>query len=199
MKPAPLLDHGRTATGEAACQNRRPEGEHGGPHPDTTAAGAPRKHWYDIAHEKLRTVNGPPTLQFCDINLRAYAVQERARELDRRGRELLGEPSLPMRIVSKAVEAIALARAERQDSLEREPVVSDPGVRVSRYDGSGRAPVRSGNFGRADLARREAALWPAVPRRVRLDETTKLRVEHEEPREEAVEAGVKKKRLAVVD
>ena len=127
------------------------------------------------------------------------AVQERARELDRRARELLGEPSLPMRIVSKAVEAIALARAERHDALDRAPVVSDPGVRVSRYDGSGRAPVRSWNFGKADLARREAALWPAMPRRVRLDETAKLRVEHEEPREEIGEPVVKKKRLAVVD
>ncbi len=23
------------------------------------------KRWFDVAHEKLRTVNGPPTLQFC--------------------------------------------------------------------------------------------------------------------------------------
>jgi len=125
---------------------RSPEGEHGGPDPDTTAAGASR--------------------------------------------------------VSKAVETIALARAERQDALERAPVVSDPGLRVSRYDGNGNAPVRSGNFGRADLKRqvaRPGAIWPR--RRVRLDETTpeKVRVEHQEVREEIGEMVVKKKRLAVVD
>jgi haloalkane dehalogenase len=30
------------------------------------------KKWFDLAHEKLRTVNGPPTLQFAKLNLRAY-------------------------------------------------------------------------------------------------------------------------------
>jgi hypothetical protein len=109
-----------------------------------------------------------------------------------------------MRVVSKAVETIALARAERQDALERAPVVSDPGLRVSRYDGSGSAPVRTGNFGRADLARRnvtrgESTFWPR--RRVRLDDATpeKVRVEHQEAREEIAEPVARKKRLAVVD
>ncbi|MCC6217586.1 MAG: radical SAM protein [Polyangiaceae bacterium] len=30
------------------------------------------KKWFDLAHEKLRTVLGPPTLQFAELNLRAY-------------------------------------------------------------------------------------------------------------------------------
>lgn len=30
------------------------------------------KKWFDLAHEKLRTVLGPPTLQFAKLNLRAY-------------------------------------------------------------------------------------------------------------------------------
>ncbi|MCC6898127.1 MAG: hypothetical protein IT377_04090, partial [Polyangiaceae bacterium] len=30
------------------------------------------KQWFDLAHEKLRTVNGPPTLQFADLNFRGY-------------------------------------------------------------------------------------------------------------------------------
>lgn len=30
------------------------------------------KQWFDLAHEKLRTVNGPPTLQFAELNFRGY-------------------------------------------------------------------------------------------------------------------------------
>ncbi|MFW5925303.1 MAG: B12-binding domain-containing radical SAM protein [Myxococcota bacterium] len=30
------------------------------------------KKFYDLTHEKLRTVNGPPVIQFCELNLNAY-------------------------------------------------------------------------------------------------------------------------------
>ncbi len=34
------------------------------------------KKYYDLAHEKLRTVNGPQPLQFCEMNTMAYEMMK---------------------------------------------------------------------------------------------------------------------------
>jgi hypothetical protein len=104
-----------------------------------------------------------------------------------------------MRIVGKAIETVALARAEMSDPLDKPTPVSDPGLRVSRYDGTGRAPVRTGNFGRADVSRREApGFWPKARRKVRLAEDSGQRVRVEQREEEAEATEPKRRRLAVV-
>lgn len=38
----------------------------------THFAAGEMKKFYDLTHEKLRTVNGPPVLQFCELNMSAY-------------------------------------------------------------------------------------------------------------------------------
>lgn len=197
------------------------------------------KKYFDLTHERLRTENGPPTLQFCEVNLRAYEtfvdhpseflrfqaeqaktlalgalplvraiakhppspeVQRRARAIEAQADKLLGRPSLPMRVASKAVEMIALAQAELRDPLEKKPVVSDPGLRLSRYDGKGGAPDRSGNFGRADKRKVNVArAGNGRPDKQRVDPrpAEKVRVEGDLAHEEATETK-KKKKLAVV-
>jgi radical SAM superfamily enzyme YgiQ (UPF0313 family) len=58
------------------------------------------KKYYEIAHEKLRTVNGPPALQFCEMNINAYETLKNSKsEFLRHQAELsrtLAQGSLPI-------------------------------------------------------------------------------------------------------
>jgi len=150
------------------------------------------KKYFDLAHEKLRAVNGPPVLQFCEINLRAYEtlrgsqseflrhqaeqsktlaqgslplvraignhppspqVKQRVRDIMAMADGLLDEQPLRDRLFGKALELVSTWRAERNDPLERPPVVSDPGVRWSLYNQGNAEPVRRGAFGPIEMAR----------------------------------------------
>ncbi len=200
------------------------------------------KKWYDLTHEKLRTVLGPPTLQFAELNLRAYEtlkdheseylrhqaeqsrqlgagamplvrsvgnrppspqVKQRVEEIEALAERVLEPAPIWLRAVGKAVELIATRNLEHHDRLERAPVVSAPGLRVSYYNQGSAEPRRRGAFGRADLARQSATrgmtAWPLSKKRVAsVAPPAKVRVEHDDAHDEQVADEPKKKRLAIV-
>ncbi len=102
-----------------------------------------------------------------------------------------------MRAISRAVEAYATRRGEQYDTLERPPVVSDPGVRWSYYE-PGTEPVRRGahrSVPRARFARKKLGVPIEVQRRRVGSEAPRVRIE-EPLAEESLED---KRHLPVVE
>lgn len=94
------------------------------------------RKYYDLAHEKMRTVNGPPTLQFAEMNISAYETMKDS------GSPFLRHQADTARTLALGALPLVRSVANHPPSPEVRARARDIAARGRRVLGRGSIPVR---------------------------------------------------------